>query len=393
MVINNKISNKTLFVCYGYEGKESKNANAICLYNLLCKVSKKDNYCVVTSGTNKKNKIFLDGILIVNVQELNNVPFPKSKKEIKNKLKYFKKNAINIIQEMLEKDKIVNIISISFPYVNLEIGLAIKSNNPNLRLLVYELDPYAYNELLRWPKLLFLYRWYKEKTIFKFSDKIFLTKELNILYRNNIYKRFEHKFVEFGIPMLDVLPNELVDKSNKECRIVYTGALSKKFRDPSFMLKLFSIIKDQGKWTLHIYGADRNSIDDIYIDKFKDKLFLYDKVPRSEVPNILKEASILLNISNNNTSQLPSKLLDYIGFRKPIINFYTKENDLCNNYLRKYPLKLSIKEDNSNEEVLAKNLLYFIRNSSGKLCDENDVKKNFNELSINSIYTKMINYL
>lgn len=390
---NNYISYKTLFICYGYKGIDSKNANAICLYNILCKLENKEKYCVITSGTDKEDNILLDDILTINIDTSNFKISSTLSNVTKNKLNIFKRNAINRINDMVEKDMILNVVCISFPFVNMEIGMAIKSRNPSTRFLVYELDPYAHNGLLRSSKLLFLYRWYKEKTIFELADKIYLTSELNILYRKNIYKRFKDKFVDLGIPMLDVLPNEQVVKSNKECRIVYTGSLSKKFRDPTFILELFTIIKDCGEWTLHIYGADRSSVDEIYIDELKDKLFLYDKVPRSEVKFILKEASMLLNISNNTNSQLPSKLLDYIGYRKPIINSYAKKNDLCNKYLMKYPLKLSIKQDNSKKEYLAGILHEFILKYDGKICEEKQVLLNYKELSTYSIIKKMMEHL
>ncbi|MDN3607576.1 glycosyltransferase [Kaistella yonginensis] len=382
----NKSSKKTLILCYEYEGEESRNANAICMYNLLSHVEDKSNFSVITSIAGKPEKYFIDDICIYNLNK--NSQYNNSV-HIKEVLNIFKDDAVDFINDLAKHKHFDNLVCVGFPYIILEIGKEVKLTNPKISLIIYQLDPYAFNSLLRFPKLLFTYRWIKERKVFESANKIFLTDQLYNLYSNNIYKRFKSKFVKLGIPMLSIHSDNYVKNTGSDNKIVYTGALSKKFRDPTFMLKLFCMIKDED-WTLHIYGADRSALDEQYVNLLGNKLVIHDAVPRSDIPNILKEASFLINISNVTTIQLPSKILDYIGFRKPIINLTTVKNDICEQLLERYPVKLLIMENTENEKFLAGKLQLFIQQYNNHICDKNIIEANYKEFTVKRIYEKFI---
>lgn len=381
-----RINNKIIIICYGYEGAESRNANAICLNNLLAKADVEQSFLIVTAGTATKPLNIYKNVELVDLTPQNSI---NNHKDVKKELAIFKTEAIKFLNSLLNLYENVNIVCISFPFVNLEIGNEIKKIHKNVSLVLYELDPYTYNSLLRFQKFLFFYRLYKEFIVFKRANKIFLTRELFDFYRENrFFKVFKEKYIELGIPMLNIQKDNFTKVTNEGCRIVYAGSLSKKNRDPSFMLKLFCKIKDKSDWTLHIYGADESAIDRAFLEELQHRIYVYKKVPRSDMPNIMRQATFLLNISNKNTLQLPSKILDYIGFRKPIINFYTQSDDLCKKYLVAYPNSLSIKENDAKVDVLATQLSDFIERNKGLNYSEESILAEYSEITTDSIAKK-----
>ena len=59
---------------------------------------------------------------------------------------------------------------------------------------------------------------------------------------------------------------------------------------------------------------------------------------------IILNTDILVSIGNAVSNSLPSKVIDYIAYGKPIIHFSSQKNDVCKNYFDKYPLALVIDE-------------------------------------------------
>jgi hypothetical protein len=376
---------KIIFLCWGFNGANSKNAIAICVNNIISKTRYKKNIIVITGGLEiSHRKLIIDGVEVYNI--------PKINKQIKKELSNYKVNSLKLVDEILKEETINIVFAVSFQFINLIIGRKIVSKHKDIKLFVYELDPYAYNEALRIPILGFPYRYLQERRIFILAEKIFLTNELFKFYKTNRFNKFSNKFIELGIPMLEINDDYQVRESSNDCRIVFTGAFSKQYRDPSFMLKLFTLLKNKNNWSLHFYGVNIRDIDEYFLNELKGKLFIYDKLPRSEILDVIKDASILINIGNSMSNQLPSKLLDYIGFRKPIINIYKNEDDICNKYLLNYPIKLLIKENNNYLEKQSNNLLDFINENKNNLCSYSEIKKNYDKYTVETIVRKIDKY-
>lgn len=373
---------KIIILCWGYYGDNSMNANAICVNNIIAKTRNKNDIIVITGGLGiNQEKLIISDVEIYNIPQIN--------KSIKKELSNYKVNTLRLVNEILKKESIRIVFAVSFQFINLEIGRKIRTKYKNIKLFIYELDPYAYNDALRIPVIGFPYRYLKEKKSFQIADKIFLTNELFKLYKTNRFSKFNKKFIKLGIPMLDIKDDSQIKKSSNDCKIVYTGAFSKRYRDPSFMFRLFTTIKNMHDWSLHIFGADIRDIDEYFLKELQGKLFIYEKLPRHKILEIMKEASIFINISNTMSNQLPSKLLDYIGFRKPIINIYKNEDDICNEYLLNYPIKLLIKENYHQVKSDSINLMDFISVNKNIVCSYDKIRTNYYDYSIESIVEKI----
>ena len=56
----------------------------------------------------------------------------------------------------------------------------------------------------------------------------------------------------------------------------------------------------------------------------------------------MAEADVLVNIGNRTSYQLPSKVVEYAAFGKPILNFLASPDDSSAVFLSKYPFLLNV---------------------------------------------------
>lgn len=130
----------------------------------------------------------------------------------------------------------------------------------------------------------------------------------------------------------------------KEQRVVfYAGSMPRNIRPPHFILDLFSKF---GKEDLHLYIAGTTEYKTI-IDKVcltNSNIHFLGALPYNQVKEMMSEADFLLNIGNNLSNMVPSKIFEYMSFGKPIISTYRIDNDPTLTYLYKYKDALLLDE-------------------------------------------------
>ena len=328
-----------IILVHGYDNDKSNNPNSLCLNDMVPIMNEFMDITIIT--TTMKGSYFY--------QRKENVDIHYLPLEIKFNGKYnFKKWGEEVIN-LFSKKKLINekskILTISFPFDILKVGLKIKKKYPELYWLIYELDPYTYNSILRFPKIAFFYRYLLESNVFHRSNKILLTHELMEQYSNNLLHKHKSKFKDIGIPILKI-STEIFNNTDKFINLVYIGSFYKKIRDPKYMFEVIvRLIEANNNIRLHIYGPEVKSLPAELMTKYKDNIRAYGRVSKKEINKAIESSNILINIGNSVENQLPSKVLEYIGIGKPIINFYSIENDTSNIYLKDYPIACLIFED------------------------------------------------
>ena len=68
----------------------------------------------------------------------------------------------------------------------------------------------------------------------------------------------------------------------------------------------------------------------------------------------IARADILVSIGNSISRSVPSKLITYLSYGKPVIHFSSQKDDVCVQYLDQYPLGLVLNEWESVEENACK---------------------------------------
>ena len=211
--------------------------------------------------------------------------------------------------------------------------------------------------------------------------------EHNIRYEKNLYKVFDHVFttpivmkqkgetdwdlsnvtaLEFPIVFQDYATKQDEDK-NGEIKCVFAGLLYGKLRDATYTLKLFSELNDPN---IHLYmiGKGQNELLESYANgALKGRLHLLGEKSVTECDELLSHADVLVNIGNTVNNQVPSKLLHYIGFGKPILNIVCSQSCPTIPYMARYPLALNVEDVGSVSESLAdsvKKWLYNIKSAT-----------------------------
>lgn len=212
----------------------------------------------------------------------------------------------------------------------------------------------------------------------KILDTMLVLKS-NEHYYANLYMKCDNvkKFQYVDIPFITKHENSYSTHNLNTLNIVYTGMLNKYIRDPSYAIDTMRrmTIKGNiifyGNTDTHDYFVSHN-VQSRYM-----KILYHNMISYVECEKVLRGTDILLNISNRNTRQVPSKIFEYMSFGKPIITFYKDDKDTSLAYLRRYPLSLLIKEDDEKIDENAALIEKFIRENIGKSVPFETVKELF----------------
>lgn len=357
-----------LVVNYGYNNGHSENANAICLYNIIVN-DPKNHYIIVTDIGGHKIKQDCKNAEIISLSSgLNHA----ESRDV------FKKDVMGFCEKIILEKSISNLLIVSFPIFCAKIGYKLKKKFSHLNFLFYQLDSYSVNASLRLKNVLFPIRYFWDYIIFRYADKILLTHEIYGKYqRNFLFKSFFHKMISIGIPIMNITKFNYRD-NNRDCiRVVYIGSLNLQFRDPNPYLRLlYNHIKDIKNFELIFYGHNNDVIDNLNLSQYGKKMVLKSFVKPNDLSEVIRNADFLLNICNESLDILPSKILEYIGYRKPIINFTPNNKNIGVKYLADFPLKFNFYQNKNNEGFKD-----FVLNNRNNLAPYEIVEKNYHSLT------------
>lgn len=271
------------------------------------------------------------------------------------------------VLNLLGKNKIDIIISISYPFSAHIASMRYKEIHPETKWISFTTDPYTFNEDVQYSHS--LRKRQKRKWAYNTEKSIFDTADFNIvteeLYQHllNEFKQSAAKTIAFPYLLIPKLQfKSQSNKSDRVCRAVFAGTLYSKIRSPKVMLETF---KRLTTIRLDMYvSPDFGS--EVLINANKSiNITVKGLVNRSDYERILvEEADILINIGNTVTLQSPSKLLELISTGKPVINFYSVK-DAGFTLIQKYPLGINISNDRFTENNLER-LSIFISNVRDK---------------------------
>lgn len=112
-------------------------------------------------------------------------------------------------------------------------------------------------------------------------------------------------------------------KKNKIPHFIYTGIFYEKIRDPENFFKFLAELNKEFLFTIYTikHGAIYNKLIKKYEQILGEKLEVYELISREECIKQLSKSDFLINIENETSTQIPSKLIDYGISRRPILSF------------------------------------------------------------------------
>lgn len=374
--------------------------NSICIRNIVEELSKNDieiHILAITGDLSSPKLEINQNIYIHRIHSklerdyLNTVKYPykqnKSMHHLRIRNRVVKKfiwpnysfaSYFSFLSEAKEIIKLYacnTILSCSGDFLPQIIGIKLKHENNKLKLISYFNDPLPSNNRFFKRQLTTIFRIRKwEHKLFLYADKILMEENIANHYelgKNNL----DSKIIRVGIPMLIPLHYERKREIHTMPQLVFLGSLEKSNRNPEFFLNLLSMLDI--KFSFKIYGlSDCIELIRKYEDIAHGQIKYMGQVSRESIDNIIEEADFLVNIGNKDISQIPSKIYEYIGSGKPIINIVKNEEDPTINILNKYKLCLNLSEKKNLDE--ASNFVEdFIRENMGKTVDFNDISNTF----------------
>lgn len=294
------------------------------------------------------------------------------------------------IEQLLNEQKIDTVISVALPFVVHRYASIIKKRNPNVKWIPVSFDPYAYDEVTNahQKEACIL----EEEEVLSYADRIMFLTQFEKDYVDSPLKEKIEYFELPNIRKVACNPNYssvAFEKGKINC--VFLGNLYLIQRHPEFLFRMFSLIKNENI-VLHIIG-DLVDIPKEYIDKWcallEDRLFYTGRIGQTEAINAMLKADILINIGHSTTNQCPSKILDYMNTGKPILSIRKIENCTSIPYLDKYPLALSVSENEILSEEQLKEIEEFILDNRDASLAFEFVENMFNGATMENMIRKL----
>lgn len=292
-------------------------------------------------------------------------------------------NYVKKIIQLHKKHHYDAVIAVVNPAESAEAVYKVKKKFPELKTMIYEIDPVS-NKFLKSKNIAkIIYRkvvisW--EEKVFSTVDKIVHMKTHIEHFSSGIYKPYDQKSVFLDIPnFCPTLDRNIIIFSDEKLSMVYAGAFYPGLRDPDYLINFLNCISEVKPIDCDIYTDNRmkNELVRLISDN-NQHIHLHGMIPNEQVMGIMKHVDLLLSVGNKKSRFLPSKIFTYMSLGKPIVHILGDMNDTVIPYLKKYPAALLINPEDTVEDNTIK-FFQFITECNGLVVNKDDLISCFYE--------------
>jgi hypothetical protein len=285
-----------------------------------------------------------------------------------------KKKLVSVYSEALNNisDPIDMVIPASMPYESVIAAINYKlHSNGNPKIIPYLFDHFSENLTLHRHsinrKIKRRRHLHVEKRMLKEVDALLVMNHL----KNHFTSRFpdySEKVNSVEHPLLKNLNKEVKNNDSNQINIVYTGSFYKKIRNPDYFLMISELSLNDIRAVFKIYSfGNCGEIVESYAKRHR-QIVDNGSVSTDEAYSAMNNGDILVAIGNIDNTQVPSKIFEYLSVGKPIVYFYSTEDDWNLEILEKYPLSLCLKQDLAiTQENVQKFNEFCIKNSNNRI--------------------------
>lgn len=245
------------------------------------------------------------------------------------------------IEEIEKEHPIDTVVGIYYPTDTVYAACRFKQKHKDKKFISYFLDPFSdgrKHPLLKNETCVKRAK-RKEAEIIECSSAVICQKEHSEYMLENYGEKYGNKLHFLGIPLLTEKDNKAGQYTKPT--FVFAGSIYRDIRDPRFILEVF---KQLPEFDFHIYtGSDNAWLLSLIGDAENIKVF--GKVSHEKIEEILSFATGFVNIGNTLKNSSPSKIIEYMGYLKPIISTVKTEDDSSVRLLEKYPLGITVFEN------------------------------------------------
>lgn len=280
--------------------------------------------------------------------------------------------AARLCRQLLAADPDQILVSVSLPFSGHVAAYLARRKFRSVPWVMDIGDPFAFmveaptnNHLLYGT-----FNFFAEGRMLSAADAFSVTTENTLKRYVATFPQVEGRIEE--IPPMVNLPDIAVTSNTGPVRLVFLGTMYKNVRGPERMLSLFRqlVHSSTTPLELHLYGnhsAYAEMFSSLPAD-IRDNVFVHGLVDRSAAYRAMAGATALVNIGNETTYQLPSKLVEYAAFSKPIINVVSGRNDSSIAFLKQYPCVHNVIGAEAESQETASAVLSFLNERDSGKC-------------------------
>lgn len=260
------------------------------------------------------------------------------------------------VKQLLQKYNIEHVISVGLPFTCHLIGKEAKQYQSSINWIMDIEDPFAYSDLFRVNnRALYKQKNFREEGLcLKIANNIVIT---NSIAKQKYISHFNIEDQKLNViqPLIEIqkLPKQLNRNSRRDrVQLAYFGSFYEGVRNPKpffdFLTRLIKYKPEiMDKIDIRLYGQQSHFSRMLLAQySFKENFFYIDNfLERDEMYNKMNQADILLNFANLTDYHLPSKVVEFLFFQKPVINITQKAKDssylFLKNKLELFNLNLS----------------------------------------------------
>ncbi|MCR4615383.1 MAG: glycosyltransferase [Clostridiales bacterium] len=288
-------------------------------------------------------------------------------------------------RKLIRKEKIDYIVSVFQDLENHRVAFRLTGRKRRPKWIMYNLDQLSFNDAYN----------DKQKENFRKMEKIFAKRAYGLINSEGMEEEYvKNDFMPYkDIPRIEVpLPNLIphTDENsadhNGKTILRYFGNFYKNIRNPDMLIKMISDLDPQ-KYRVEFYGSGCEYLSNSY-EQLPPCVYLMGSVDHDECIRLTADADVLINLGNTCANQMPSKVFEYIGSGKPILNFYFNENECSMKYLLSYPRILNVRYD---QKVSGDELDEFLRNA--EKIPEEEIRKIYSDVLSDSVVKKISDFI
>ena len=268
------------------------------------------------------------------------------------------------------------VVAMFFPFESADAICRFKKKNPNVKTVMYEIDSFG-DGVSNTDKLYKIYaRAYDRflRKVYSSLDSIIIMKSHEEYWNNCFGADFGHKMQVADLPILVDRRSCPKVNNNGPVKMIYSGLIEKRYRSPAYLLSVLKELHKRIDFEFAFYSKGDCETEISEVSKDINGIKQYGYVTPSELDRAISDSDILVSIGNSVSRSVPSKLISYISYGKPIIHFSSQQNDICKEYLEKYPLAFIVNQSKAVKDS-AKEIIVFISSAKGKKIQFSELQK------------------
>ena len=207
-------------------------------------------------------------------------------------------------------------ISLSTPFMDIYAGALYRRKHPltNTCFIADSGDPFSGSEQT---KRVFYMRWL-ERWVYKKYDYLAIPTEGAIPAYQRVISTDKICIIPQGFDFSSTPIAEY--KRNRVPTFAYAGVFYHDIRNPKFLLDYLA--QEKRHFLFRIYLRHKDPYTETILNEYRailgEKLQIHYGVERTTLIYELSQCDFLVNVGNNNSTQLPSKLIDYGITKRPV---------------------------------------------------------------------------